>query len=174
MGGGGAGGTRTVAANLDANSGGTGGTGGTSSIVKSGITTISTTGPTGGFGGYVNWDGQFFAGGTGASNALYSGASGYSSFGYSLRYMGGGGGAGAGSNGSFPNPYYNYGFQGSSGIITGSDVYGYGGYGGAWSARLSSNLVVGSGGAGGAGADDATYGPGFTGYGGGVYLRWLI
>ena len=34
--------------------------------------------------------------------------------------------------------------------------------------------MVGSGGAGGGGADDATYGPGYMGYGGGVYLRWKV
>ena len=115
----------------------------------------------------------YFQGGTGASNVLYTGAIGAIDTGYSP-YVGGGGGAGGGSNGSSPNPYYNYGTQGSSGVIVASAGYGWGGFGGGYNGRESSNLLVGSGGAGGGGAADPTYGPGFTGYGGGVYLRWLI
>ena len=122
----------------------------------------------GGTGGYVFYDVDYFVGGNGASNALYSGASGVAD-----RYGGGGGGAGAGSFGVSPNPYYEGGVPGTFASVTGMNTeFGYGGYGGAYYGRYGSYNSLGSGGAGGGGANDATYQPGYTGYGGGVYLRW--
>jgi hypothetical protein len=168
VGGGGAGGARAFGGGfgspVQANQGGTGNT---SSILTPAAVTISRTGPVGGGGALVYYPYYFF-GGTGSGNDTYSGTNGYEGSSANA----GGGGAGAGSNASGIVTYYVGALGGNTATVM--DVtFGKGGDGGNWNSRNGTSGFQGSGGAGGSGANDASFGPGFVGTGGIIYLRWL-